>query len=190
MGKKLLGGGIAVLVIGLIFVLLVQFVIMPSFTGWNSASDEIQTASEGETMWVEGKITSKNETSGFGQTYYEYKLENVDDPTILSTEDIGSKGDNVKVEVEKTSVGVEARRVAERPPLFYIGIVMAIIGGAMIAYWYYKSGEEEGTPETPTQGGAEKTPPPPADSPSEEPPEPEQVDKETPPPEDSSSDDM
>lgn len=144
MSKKLLIGGVVLLVIGILFVVLVQFVIMPSSTGWKDASSEMESASVDSKMWVNGEITSEDETTIFGQSAYSYELENVDDPTIVSTIDLGDKGDSVTVEIEKTSESTyEVRRQASTPPLFWIGIVLAIIGAVLAAVGYIKGGKEE-----------------------------------------------
>lgn len=147
----MLGGGIVLLVVGLLFIGIVQFMIMPSPTSWENASEDMKDADVGETMWIEGEITFEEE-EGSG---YNYTFDDVDQP-IKSTEDLGDEGDVVTVEVKKSESTfggeyIRVNRIATGyPPLFYIGIGLAIIGGILIAVTYFKSGKEDIEEETPT----------------------------------------
>ncbi len=185
MSKKLLGGGIGLLVLGVILILVVQFALMPSTTDWEEASGEMEEADVGEEKWIEGEITSKEMEDGD----YNYTLDDTE-PSIWSTEDIGDEGDEVQLNVEKREdfLGnefIEATQYVEGyPPLFFIGIVVAVIGVILAAVGYIKkNGEEEefssGEGREPKVESRE-TPPPPEEE--EVPPPPEENDSEVPPP--------
>ncbi len=144
MNKKILTGGAVLLILGLVFVVLVQFVMMPSGTDWKTASSELENSDVGTSMWVTGEITNEGQISMLGMDIYTYQLENVDRPTILSSIDIGNVGDNVLIEVEKTSEGTyEISKQAKTPPIFYIGILLAVIGAILILVAYLKGRKEE-----------------------------------------------
>ncbi|MEF8832970.1 MAG: hypothetical protein V5A66_05585 [Candidatus Thermoplasmatota archaeon] len=144
MSKKMIGGGITLLIVGLIFIVVVQFMIMPSPTGWEDASEDMKTADVGESMWIEGEITSEEE----GISSYSYTIDDVDEP-VKSSEDLGEEGEEITVKVKKKENSlngeyIEVRKIATGyPSLFYLGIGLALIGGVLLALTYFRGDKED-----------------------------------------------
>jgi len=81
----------------------------------------------GDTVIIEGEITDEEKMDLLGMTLYAYELDN-SDYGVFASGDIGNKGDDVCVKVELTEMGLEVKEELGTPPIFYIGIVLAIIG--------------------------------------------------------------
>ena len=149
MNKKIFAGGVILLILGVLFVVLVQFVLMPTGTEWTTASSELENSDVNTAIWVTGKITSEDQVNILGMQEYAYKLDNVDHPTIYSSVDIGNVGDNVLINVKKTSaVTYEVSAQAKTPPIFYIGILLLIVGIILAILGYLKGRKEELPPST------------------------------------------
>jgi len=136
--------------IGVILILVVQFALMPSTTDWEEASDEMENAEEGETMWIEGEITSKEEIGEDHQSY-EYRLDDIDEPAISYIGDLGDEGDTVRLKVERTELGIRVKQEASSYPiLFYIGIAVVVIGGCIVGGSYLKRRKKEKSSASPS----------------------------------------
>jgi len=127
MNMKKVIGGVVCLVIG-VLLLAVGYV---NFESINVLADDYDgtnfgTYDVGDEIFIEGKIT--DEQSGI---IYTYQLDDVDFD-ILSTQDLGGDGDTVKIMIEITDFGgsetPEVRAIARTPPIFYIGIILLIVG--------------------------------------------------------------
>ena len=90
---------------------IILMLVLPGF--WLSPidvsefDDWAEDAKSGDATYVTGEIEVKNETSiPLVGSIYQYKFKDAD-TTVLSTKDIGDKGDNVFVQIEIRELGPE-----------------------------------------------------------------------------------
>ena len=126
-GKGLLIVGVILLIIGIILAIVGA---MPMMSAKKAADVEDwgKDLKSGDSVLVTGEITEKADYPlGDGKMYV------LDDKVpIISSDDIGNKGDTIYVNCEYTAVGnltmLEAKSVPMTMPLIIVGIILLIVG--------------------------------------------------------------
>jgi uncharacterized membrane protein len=127
-GKGLMIVGIILLIVGI----LIAFVgLMPTMSAKKAGDLSADDLEDGEEITITGEITEEGDYPLGG---YMYVLD--DEVPVISSEDIGNKGDTLTVtcDVETEEVaGVEipmlkAKSVVNAMPLIIIGIILLIVG--------------------------------------------------------------
>jgi uncharacterized membrane protein len=128
-GKGLMIVGIILLIVG---ILIAVIGLLPTMSAKTIDDLEDEDLSDGDTVTITGEITGEEEIPIIGGYMYEIDEEGA----VISSEDIGNKGDSVVLECEVTKMDfglgemqiLEAKSVINPMPLIIVGIILLIVG--------------------------------------------------------------
>jgi hypothetical protein len=131
-GKGLMIIGVILLIVG---ILIAVVGLIPSMGA--KSVDDLDDVEDGDTLTLQGEITEEGDASSLsalGLTGlsggYVYIID--DKAVLLSSEDLGSKGDSITVECEAHMVGeigyLEATAIVNPMPLIIVGVILLIVG--------------------------------------------------------------
>ncbi len=134
-GKGLMIIGVVLLIVGLIIALVGA---MPMMTYEKAEDMKQEDVKSGDTYQITGEITEEVDVSDLGilgVSGYGYTLDK--EIGVLSSEDIGGKGDTVYLECEGKDLGaglvvLEVKTQANPLPIIIVGVILLIVGILLI----------------------------------------------------------